>query len=54
MLGEQSSDPRAVKSVSLDGGMVHLRGEGWQEFKVGSISLVTRQDDPSRVAPSQP
>jgi hypothetical protein len=25
------------KGVSMDGGMVHLRGEGWKEFKVGTV-----------------
>jgi hypothetical protein len=40
VLGEQSSDPQDVKSISLDGGMVHIRGEGWKEFKVGSVSRV--------------
>lgn len=25
------------KGVSLDGGMVHIRGEGWKEMKVGTV-----------------
>ena len=25
------------KGVSMDGGMVHLRDEGWKEFKVGTV-----------------
>ena len=25
------------KGISLDGGMVHIRNEGWKEFKVGTI-----------------
>lgn len=25
------------KGISLDGGMVHIRGEGWKEFKVGTV-----------------
>lgn len=25
------------KGISLDGGMVNLRGEGWKEFKIGTI-----------------
>lgn len=29
--------PRARKSVSLDGGRVHIRGEGWKELKAGVI-----------------
>lgn len=30
------------KGVSLDGGMVHIRGEGWKEFKVGAVYDVGR------------
>ncbi len=52
VLGKQSSDPGDVKSVSLDGGMVHIRGEGWKEFKVGSVSTVTAgRDDPGSPEP---
>lgn len=25
------------KGVSMDGGMVHIQGEGWKEFKVGTV-----------------
>lgn len=25
------------KGISMDGGMVHIRGEGWKEFKVGTV-----------------
>jgi hypothetical protein len=32
---EQDHDQR--KGMSLDGGMVHLRGEGWKEFKAGTV-----------------
>jgi hypothetical protein len=45
VLDEPSSDPHNVKSVSLDGGMVHIRDEGWKEFKVGSVSAIGRQHD---------
>ena len=31
-------DPYARKSVAFDGGMVHIRQEGWKELKVGVIS----------------
>jgi hypothetical protein len=31
-------DPRARKSISFDGGMVHVRGEGWKELKVGVVA----------------
>jgi hypothetical protein len=30
-------DHQQRKGVSLDGGMVHIREEGWKEFKVGSV-----------------
>lgn len=30
-------DHRQRKGVSLDGGMVHIRGEGWKEFKAGAV-----------------
>lgn len=31
----QDYDPLAYRSVSLDGGMIHIRQEGWKEMKVG-------------------
>lgn len=31
-------EPMMYRSISLDGGMVHLRGEGWKEMKVGMVS----------------
>ena len=36
-------DHRQVKGVSLDGGMMHIRGEGWKEFKVGTVFDVVLQ-----------
>lgn len=30
-------DHRRRKGISIDGGMVHLRQEGWKEFKVGAV-----------------
>jgi hypothetical protein len=30
-------DHKQRKGVSMDGGMVHIRGEGWKEFKVGTV-----------------
>jgi len=30
-------DHHQRKGVSMDGGMVHIRGEGWKEFKVGTV-----------------
>jgi len=31
------------RSLSLDGGMVHLRGEGWKEMKVGLVSGIEQR-----------
>jgi hypothetical protein len=30
-------DHRQCKGVSIDGGMMNIRGEGWKEFKVGAV-----------------
>jgi hypothetical protein len=30
--------PQARKAVSMDGGMVNVRGEGWKELKVGLVA----------------
>lgn len=30
-------DHQQRKGVSMDGGMVHIRDEGWKEFKVGTV-----------------
>jgi hypothetical protein len=30
-------DHHHPKGVSIDGGMVHVRGEGWKEFKTGVV-----------------
>ena len=40
-LGAASSDHPIVKGVSMDGGMVNIRGEGWKEMKVGAVYDVT-------------
>lgn len=39
-------NPRASKSISMDGGMVHIRTEGWKEFKVGCISDIEMEEAP--------
>jgi hypothetical protein len=36
-------DPFLKRCVSMDGGMIHIRGEGWKEFKVGLVSDFERQ-----------
>jgi len=43
--------PQAGKAVSMDGGMVHVRGEGWKELKVGLVADLPR---PTAVAKRQP
>lgn len=35
--------PSQRKGISLDGGMVNIRGEGWKEFKVGTIFEVEQR-----------
>ncbi len=35
-------DHHQCKGVSMDGGMVHVRGEGWKEFKIGSVFDVSQ------------
>ena len=41
-------DHRRRKGISIDGGKVHIREEGWKEFKVGTVFDVQRrrQRDP--------
>jgi hypothetical protein len=36
-LGAAATDHAQVKGVSMDGGMVNIRGEGWKELKVGAV-----------------
>jgi hypothetical protein len=31
------AEPKGRMGVSMDGGMIHIRGEGWKELKVGSV-----------------
>ena len=31
-------DARMYRAISMDGGMIHIRGEGWKEMKVGLVS----------------
>lgn len=37
VLPPPGQDHQQVKGVSIDGGMVNVRGEGWKEMKVGAI-----------------
>jgi hypothetical protein len=43
----QHYDPHLRKGVSVDGGLVNLRDEGWKEFKVGVVSTVLAPQDQS-------
>jgi hypothetical protein len=36
-LGAAATDHAQVKGVSMEGGMVNIRGEGWKELKVGAV-----------------
>jgi hypothetical protein len=40
VLPEAGQDHAQQKGISLDGGMVNIREEGWKEFKVGTVSDV--------------
>ncbi len=33
----QRTEPKGRMGVSMDGGMINIRGEGWKELKVGSL-----------------
>jgi hypothetical protein len=37
VLPDVAQDHAQQKGISMDGGMVNIRGEGWKEFKVGVI-----------------
>lgn len=37
ILADARQDHAMPKGVSMDGGMVHIRGEGWKEFKAGVV-----------------
>lgn len=37
VLADERSDHDRPKGVSMDGGMVNIRGEGWKEFKAGVV-----------------
>ncbi|MBX3082594.1 MAG: hypothetical protein KF716_13235 [Anaerolineae bacterium] len=44
-LPDAPHDHRQRKGVSMDGGMVHVRGEGWKEMKVGAVYDVATQPE---------
>jgi hypothetical protein len=39
----QRYNPRQYKSISLDGGMIYVRDEGWKELKAGVVSDLTHE-----------
>jgi hypothetical protein len=36
-VGDAAQDHQQRKGISLDGGMVNIRGEGWKEIKAGAV-----------------
>lgn len=42
---QQHYAPDTWCSISMDGGMVHIRGEGWKEVKVGMVSGIAHDFD---------
>lgn len=50
VLPPPGQDHRQAKGVSMDGGMVNIRGEGWKEMKVGAIFDVQQQLAPDPVS----
>jgi hypothetical protein len=43
VLPDASHDHDQPKAITLDGGMVNIRGEGWRELKVGAVFDVERR-----------
>lgn len=41
VLPPPGQDPPQPKGLSMDGGMLNIRGEGWKEFKVGTVYDIT-------------
>ena len=42
------AEPKGRMGASMDGGMVHIRNEGWKELKVGSIFDVEIRPTPDK------
>lgn len=47
----QRYDSQLRKGVSVDGGMVNIRGEGWKEMKVGVVSRLLPPDQQTETQP---
>jgi hypothetical protein len=43
-----------VMAVSLDGGMIHVRQEGWKEVKIAAVSAVEREEAEDAVTSEEP
>jgi hypothetical protein len=44
ILAPVAHDHDRPEGVSIDGGMVHIRAEGWKEFKVGAVYEVVQRE----------
>ncbi|MFN3762051.1 MAG: UPF0236 family transposase-like protein [Anaerolineae bacterium] len=45
---ERKQQPGKRMGVAMDGGMIHIRGEGWKEVKVGSVFEVAQRQGMDR------
>ncbi|NLE73976.1 MAG: hypothetical protein GX604_05035, partial [Actinobacteria bacterium] len=57
VVGQERDDHDMPKGVSMDGGMVNIRGEGWKEFKAGvvyDVALRPGKDPQTREAVDLP
>lgn len=45
VLPPPGQDHRQPKGISLDGGMINIRGEGWKEIKVGAIGDIEQRSE---------
>lgn len=45
VLPPPGQDHQEPKGISMDGGMVNIRGEGWKEIKVGAVFDVERREE---------
>jgi hypothetical protein len=50
-LAAPGQDHPQRKGVSIDGGKVNLRGEGWKEFKLGAVFDVATHEIPDKTSP---
>lgn len=50
-LAAPGADHEQRKGVSIDGGKVNIRGEGWKEFKLGAVFDVETHEIPDEQSP---